>query len=251
MDKPTNNQKPRVKGVYLLPNLFTIAGMFAGFYAIIGGLMGHYENAVIAIFIAIIMDGLDGRVARWTHSQSEMGAQLDSLADMLSFGIAPAMVMYSWSLSILGKPGWLVAFIYTVCTALRLARFNSQDQGDDKRYFMGLNTPTAAALVASIIWTFNANDISGISVAIPMAILMFLLGLLKVSTIRYRSFKDFDTRNRVSLVVILILILLLVLITLRPPETLFILTFAYVISGPLVLIWQFIRHKNVKKKPKK
>lgn len=242
--------KHKVRGVFLLPNLVTIAGMFAGFYAIIAGLMGHFENAVIAIFVAIIMDGLDGRIARWTHSQSDIGAQLDSLADMLSFGIAPAMLMYSWSLSVLGKIGWLVSFIYTVCTALRLARFNSQDQNEEKRYFYGLNTPTCAALVVSIIWTFYVNNINGDIVAVPMAILMFVLGLLKVSTIRYRSFKDLDTRNRVSIVVVLIMIFVLVLISLHPPETLFVLTFAYVISGPLSLIWQVIRNKRIKLKKK-
>ena len=173
----------------------------------------RFENAVIAIFVALILDGLDGRIARWTHSESDMGAQMDSLADMVSFGVAPAMVMYSWSVSVLGKPGWLVAFIYMVCTALRLARFNSQAQGDDKRYFYGLNTPCAAALVASTIWTFTVNNVDGVTVAVPMAVLMFLLGLLKVSTIRYRSFKDVDVRSkRVSFVVILAAILILMLI---------------------------------------
>ncbi|OGT55195.1 MAG: CDP-diacylglycerol--serine O-phosphatidyltransferase [Gammaproteobacteria bacterium RIFCSPHIGHO2_12_FULL_41_15] len=239
----------RSRGIYLLPNLVTIGSMFAGFYAIIAGLQGRYENAVIAIFTALILDGLDGRIARWTHAVSEMGAQMDSLADMVSFGIAPAMVMYSWSLSILGKPGWLVAFIYTVCTALRLARFNSQAQGENKRYFFGLNTPSSAALVASTIWTFAVNDINGIAVAIPMAVLMFLLGLLKVSTIRYRSFKDIDLRNkRVSLVVIIIAILVLALIALDPPEMLFFLVLTYVISGPVNVIWRFFRHRKLRAK---
>lgn len=245
-DEPMDEQKTlRSRGIYLLPNLVTVGSMFAGFYAIIAGLQGSYENAVIAIFVALVLDGLDGRIARWTHSESEMGAQLDSLADMVSFGVAPAMVMYSWSLSVLGKPGWLVAFIYTVCTGLRLARFNSQSQGDDKRYFYGLNTPSSAALVASTIWTFTVNDINGIVVAIPMAVLMFLLGLLKVSTIRYRSFKDIDLRNkRVSFFVILIAILVLVLIALDPPEALFFITLIYAISGPGMLIGRFIRKKK-------
>jgi len=239
-------QTRKVRGIYLLPNLFTIASMFAGFYAIIAGLQGRYENAVIAIFISLICDGLDGRVARWTNSQSDLGAQLDSLADMVSFGVAPAILMYSWSLSILGKPGWLVAFIYMVCTALRLARFNSQDQGDEKRYFCGLNTPSAAALVAATIWTFSVNNISGVTVAIPMAVLMFLLGLLKVSSIKYRSFKDFDLRSRVSLVFILVAILVLVLVALDPPQMLFLIIFVYVISGPLSVIWRAIKHKKGK-----
>lgn len=241
---PESSHQKRVRGIYFLPNLFTIGAMFAGFYAIIAGLQGRYENAVIAIFIAIVADGLDGRIARWTHSASELGAQLDSLSDMVSFGIAPAMIMYSWSLSILGKPGWLVAFIYTACTGLRLARFNSQDQNDDKRYFYGLNTPSAAALVASIIWTLHSYDISGISVAIPMAIIMFALGLLKVSPIKYRSFKDIDLRGRVSLLVILLIILVLVLIALDPPETLLFITGLYAISGPIDTLWKIIRRKK-------
>lgn len=236
----------RVRGIYLLPNLFTISSMFAGFYAIISGLQGQFEHAVIAIFVALVTDGLDGRIARWTNSQSELGAQLDSLADMVSFGVAPAILMYSWSLSILGKPGWLVAFIYMVCTGLRLARFNSQGQSNEKRYFYGLNTPSAAALVAATIWTCLVNDISGLTVAIPMAILMFLLGLLKVSMVRYRSFKDFDPRRRVSLVFILVALLALVLIALDPPEVSFTLLSIYVLSGPFGMICRFIKSRRKK-----
>ncbi len=237
----------KVRGIYLLPNLFTIGGMFAGFYAIIAGLQGRFDNAVIAIFVALIADGLDGRVARWTNSQSEIGAQLDSLADMVSFGIAPAMLMYSWSLSILGKLGWLVAFIYVVCTALRLARFNSEDQADDKRYFAGLNTPCAAALVVSTIWTFSSYTIDGMSLAIPMAAFMLITGLLKVSQLRYRSFKDLDLRTKkVSLTIILLFIFLLVLISLNPPETMLLIVLTYVLSAPIVAVLRwFTHHKKV------
>jgi CDP-diacylglycerol---serine O-phosphatidyltransferase len=199
---------------------------------------------VIAIFIALVADGLDGRVARWTNSQSEMGAQLDSLADMVSFGVAPAILIYSWSLSVLGKLGWLVAFIYMVCTALRLARFNSLDQSEEKRYFYGLNTPSAAALVVSTLWVFTVFGIQGHSVAILMAILMFVVGFLKVSSIKYRSFKDLDTRNKVSLKVVLLVVLVFVLIVLRPPETLFLIIFAYVISGPIGFICLLFRRKK-------
>lgn len=232
----------RSKGIYLLPNLVTIGSMFAGFYAIIAGLQGQFEHAVIAIFIALIMDGLDGRIARWTHSVSDLGAQLDSLADMVSFGVAPAMVMYSWSVAGLGKPGWVVAFIYMVCTGLRLARFNSQSQGEDKRYFIGLNTPSSAALVASMIWTFTVNHVPGQQVAIPMALLLFVLGLLKVSTIRYRSFKDINLRRlRVSFVVILASLLVFMLISLDPPEMLLAITGVYALSGPLAWVWDHLR----------
>lgn len=244
-----NEQKSmRNKGIYLLPNLVTIGSMFAGFYAIIAGLQGRFEHAVIAIFIALIMDGLDGRIARWTHSESDLGAQLDSLADMVSFGVAPAMVMYSWSVSVLGKPGWLVAFIYMVCTGLRLARFNSQAQGDDKHYFYGLNTPSAAALVASVIWTFTVNDVAGktMVMAISMAVLLFVLGLLKVSSIRYRSFKDINLRRlRVSFVVILASTLVLMVISLDPPEMLLAIVLVYVLSGPVQWLWGVIRHRKL------
>lgn len=239
MNAQIEQKSMRAKGIYLLPNLVTIGSMFAGFYAIIAGLQGYFEYAVIAIFIALIMDGLDGRIARWTHSVSDLGAQLDSLADMVSFGVAPAMVMYSWSVSVLGKPGWMVAFLYMVCTGLRLARFNSQSQGEDKRYFIGLNTPSAAALVASTIWTFTVNHVAGQAVAIPMAVLLFVLGLLKVSTIRYRSFKDINLRRlRVSFVVILVSMFALMLISLDPPEMLLAIMSVYALSGPVQWLWE-------------
>lgn len=235
----------KVRGIYLLPNLFTIASMFAGFYAIIAGLQGRFEHAVLAILVALITDGLDGRIARWTNSQSDIGAQLDSLADMVSFGVAPAMLMYSWSLSILGKPGWLIAFIYMVCTALRLARFNSQDQNEDKRYFVGLNTPCAAALIVSTIWMFSSYEVDGMSLSIPMAIMMLVVGLLKVSYLRYRSFKDLDLRTKkVSLTIILLFIFLLVLISLNPPETLLLIVSAYILSAPIALISRWVTHRK-------
>jgi CDP-diacylglycerol--serine O-phosphatidyltransferase len=230
--------KPRpARGIYLLPNLVTIAGMFAGFYAAIAGLKGAFEYAVIAIFLAILLDGLDGRIARWTHTESEFGAQLDSLADMLSFGIAPSIVLYSWSLSTLGKPGWLAAFIYTVCTALRLARFNIQLKQPDKQYFQGLATPAAAALVASLVWTCSMYGLNGHTIAILMAVLAVVLGVLKVSTIRYRSFKEFGLKDRVPFVVILMVVLALALIAIRPPEFILILTTLYALSGPVTYLW--------------
>ena len=231
-------------GICLLPNLFTIASMFAGFYAIIAGLQGRFELAVIAIFIALLCDGLDGRVARWTGSESELGAQLDSLADMVSFGVAPAILAYSWSLSVLGKPGWLTAFIYMVCTSLRLARFNSQDQSEEKRFFFGLNTPSAAAFIAATLWLCITYEIDGITMAVPMVILLFTLALLKVSRIPYRSFTDFDLRRHVPMTTILIAIFLLVLITLAPPQTLFIFILTYVLSGPFAFLYNKCRRKH-------
>lgn len=245
----TDTKQLRVRGIYLLPNLFTSGAMFAGFYAIVAAIKSHYEMAAIAIFIALIMDGLDGRIARLLHAQSEFGVQLDSLSDMVSFGIAPTLVMYTWSLNVVGKLGWLAAFIYAACTALRLARFNVQVKKIDRRYFQGLPTPPAAALVASIVWVCNGYHIAGEAVAVSLVIVAVLLGLLKVSTIRYRSFKDFNLRNRVPFVVILAVVLILALVSFDPPDILLFLSFIYVISGPIATLCS-LRNKRRQKKKK-
>lgn len=233
---------PRHRGVYLLPNLLTMCALFAGFYAIVAATKQFYDNAAIAIFIAILMDGLDGRVARLTHSVSEFGAHFDSLSDMLCFGITPAMVLYSWSLSSLGKTGWLACFIYTAATALRLARFNTQLSHSNKRYFQGLPTPIAAGFVASLLWTCSKFGVSGENIAWGIAIIAFLLALLKVSSIQFRSFKDLDIRGKVPFLVIPILALFFVLITYSPPIIFLILFFVYIISGPISAIMR--RHKT-------
>ncbi|AKQ33971.1 CDP-diacylglycerol--serine O-phosphatidyltransferase [Candidatus Coxiella mudrowiae] len=246
----TETKQLRVRGIYLLPNLFTVGAMFTGFCAIVAAMEGRYEAAAIAIFVALIMDGLDGRIARLLDAQSEFGAQLDSLSDMIGFGISPALVVYSWSLAIMGKPGWLAAFIYAACTALRLARFNVQAKKIDKSYFQGLPTPPAAALVASIVWVCSTYDVAGECIALPMSIVVILLGLLKVSTIRYRSFKDVNLRNRVPFVVILGIVLILALIAFDPPDILLILSFLYVISGPIETLWSLHRRRQQKKKLK-
>ena len=243
----TEIKQPRVRSIYLLPNLFTIGAMFAGFYAIIAAIKGRYESAAIAIFIAMVMDALDGRIARLLHAQSEFGVQLDSLSDMLSFGVAPALVMYSYSLVIIGKSGWIAAFIYTACTGLRLARFNVQVQKSDKRYFQGLPTPSAAGLVASIIWVINVFNIAGESIALPLSVVAILLGLLKVSTIRYRSFKDFHLQDKVPFVVILGIVLILALIAFDPPDVLLVLFSIYVISGPIGMLWSLHKRHQQKK----
>nr|WP_267256161.1 CDP-diacylglycerol--serine O-phosphatidyltransferase [Coxiella endosymbiont of Ornithodoros maritimus] len=243
----TETKHPRVRGIYLLPNLFTLGAMFAGFYAVVAGMNGYYESAAIAIFIAMVMDTLDGRIARLLHAQSEFGVQLDSLSDMLSFGIAPALVMYSWSLAVLGKTAWIAAFIYAACTALRLARFNVQVRKADKRYFQGLPTPSAAGLVASIIWVCNVFDVAGESIALPLSMLAILLGLLKVSTIRYRSFKDFQLQDRVPFVVILGVVLIIALIAFDPPDILLFIFFLYVISGPIGTLWSLHKRRRQKR----
>ena len=250
MKSGRQHKAERIRGIYLLPNLFTLGAMFAGFYGIVAAMKGHYQSAAIAIFIAIIFDGLDGRIARLVHAQSEFGAQLDSLSDMISFGITPALVMYVWSLAVMGKPGWLAAFIYAACTALRLARYNVQAKKIDQRYFQGLATPAAASFVASLIWVCSVYDITGESVAIPMIVIAILLGLLKVSTIRYRSFKDLDLKNKVPFIGILVAVLTIVLISFDPPDILLIITFLYVISGPACTLWALRRRRQEKKAKK-
>ncbi len=238
--------KPVHRGVYILPNLFTVSAMFAGFYAIIASTKGLFDNAAIAIFVGIVLDTLDGRIARLTHSQSDFGAQMDSLSDMVCFAVAPSLVLYFWCLSSLGKPGWLVAFLYAVGTALRLARFNATAQSENKRYFQGLATPAAAGLVASIVWSSFGFGISGVQVAWPMLIITILLALLKVSSIQYRSFKDFDIRNKVPFMSVLLIVLVVVLISFNPPVVILLILTAYIVSGPIGFLWK-MRPKPAKK----
>jgi len=200
-----NTRKPmnlRRRGIYLLPNLFTTGALFAGFYAIVQAMNGYFEHSAVAIFIAMVLDGLDGRVARWTHTQSEFGAEYDSLSDMVSFGIAPSLVVYEWALKGLGKWGWFAAFIYCAATALRLARFNTNIEVVDKRYFQGLPSPAAAALIAGFVWVMHDYDISGESVRWYAAALAVFAGLSMVSNLPFYSFKDFNMRKSVPFVVI-------------------------------------------------
>lgn len=240
-------QKPRSKGIYLLPNLFTTSALFAGFYAITGAVNGHFEIAVIAIFIAMVLDGLDGRVARMTNTQSEFGAQYDSLADLVSFGVAPAAVAYAWGLSSLGKLGWMVAFIYATCGALRLARFNVQHNTADKRYFQGLASPAAAALVAGYIWMLEAHQISGVAAVYGLLFITSFSGLLMVSNIRYHSFKELNFTGKVPFVVAVIVMLVLALVYVAPPIVLFAICLAYTISGIILTISLLRRSRKEKK----
>lgn len=237
----------RARGIYLLPNLFTVAALFAGFYAIVAAMKGLYEEAAIVIFVAMLFDGLDGRVARMTNTTSEFGAQLDSLSDMACFGVAPALVLYSWSLHSMGKAGWLAAFVYTVCSALRLARFNTQVGKVNQKYSQGITTTAAAGLIASMVWTAAKFGIDGEQVALPVMIIAVLVGVLKVSTIRYYSFKTIDLRGKVPFVVIIILVMLFVLISFDPSDILFMIFGGYVISGPVMTLWGLHRRRRRKK----
>ena len=228
-------KRPR-RGIYLLPNLLTTGCLFAGFYAIVAAMGGRFESAAIAIFIAMIMDGLDGRVARLTNTQSAFGAEYDSLADMVSFGLAPALVMYVWALSDIGKLGWLAAFVYTAGTALRLARFNTQVGNPDKHYFQGLASPAAAAVVAGMVWVGQGYLAEGHSISYLAFVVTVLAGALMVSNVRYRSFKDLDLKGKVPFVAILVVVLVFVLISIDPPQVLFTVFVGYALSGPVMTL---------------
>lgn len=223
---------PRYRGVYLLPNLFTTAALFAGFYAIVAGMKGQFEYASIGIFVAMIMDGLDGRVARLTNTQSAFGAQYDSLSDMVSFGLAPSLVCYNWALSDIGKPGWLAAFIFTATTALRLARFNIQSGTADKRYFIGLPSPAAAAVVIGMVWFGSELEISGKKISFIVAFITVCVAIFMVSHFKYYSFKEVDFKEHVPFFALLLLILLFSIIAWNPPIVLFITFSLYALSGP-------------------
>jgi CDP-diacylglycerol--serine O-phosphatidyltransferase len=228
----------RRRGIYLLPNLFTTAALFAGFYAIIAGMRGDYEAASIAIFFAMFLDGLDGRVARLTNTASKFGAEYDSLSDMVSFGVAPALVVYSWGLADLGKFGWSVAFIYVACAALRLARFNTQIEVADKAWFTGLASPAAAAVIAGTVWVCNDIGWSGadlpFEVSVVAALLTALIGILMISNMPYYSFKTVDQHGRVPFAAVILVVLIFGMVTVDPPRVLLGAFLLYAISGPIV-----------------
>lgn len=232
-----NGQKVRHRGVYLLPNLFTTAALFAGFYAIIAAMHGNFDSAAIAIFIAMVFDGMDGRVARLTNTSSAFGEQYDSLSDMVSFGLAPALVMFSWSLHDLGKLGWAAAFIYAACAALRLARFNTQIGIVDKKHFVGLASPAAAAIIASIVWTWHNSEMGELA-AIPAALITALTGLLMVSNFRYSSFKNFDLRGRVPFVVMLLIVFVFAVLLIDQASVLLTMSILYGLSAPVLWLWR-------------
>ncbi len=225
-------KKERHKGVYLLPNLFTTAALFAGFFAIVSGMKGNFEAAGMAIIIAQLMDGFDGRVARMTNTTSAFGVEYDSLSDMISFGLAPSLVMYSWGLEPLGKVGWVAAFIFTACAALRLARFNTQVGSTDKRYFTGLASPPAAAILATIVWCW-CDVKPTYEISCLMALLTLVVGLLMVSNVRYSSFKGLNLRGRVPFVVMFCAVLAFVVVILDPPTVLLSMALMYCVSGPV------------------
>jgi CDP-diacylglycerol--serine O-phosphatidyltransferase len=234
----------RRRGIYLLPNLFTTAALFAGFYAVLSANAGRFEAAAVAIFAAMILDGFDGRIARMTNTQTDFGAEYDSLSDMVAFGVAPALVAYEWALGGLGKVGWLSAFVYTAGAALRLARFNTQVGIADKRYFQGLPSPSAAAIIAGFIWIGVDNGVQGGSVSLLVAFLTAGAGLLMVSNFRYQSFKLLELHGRVPFMALVVIMLGFALVVLDPPIVLFLLFLGYALSGPVLTLIQRRRHRG-------
>ncbi len=222
----------RRRGIYLLPNLITTASLFSGFYAIVQAMNGRFETAAIAIFVSMVLDGLDGRIARMTHTTSDFGAQYDSLSDMVSFGAAPALVMYVWALKDLGKLGWIAAFVYCAGAALRLARFNTNIDVVDKRYFQGLPSPMAAALLAGLVWVF---DDLGIDRELWLSVIAWVFtmyaGITMVSNVPFYSFKEFNLKKAVPFWVVAVFAAGLAVVSLKPSVVLFLMVFAYGVSG--------------------
>jgi len=242
-------QSPRKqrRGIYLLPNLFTTAALFAGFYAIVAAMAGRFEAAAVAIFVAMVLDGIDGRIARLTNTQSAFGAEYDSLSDMVSFGIGPALVIYQWSLVGMGKLGWLVAFFYAAATALRLARFNTQVETADKRYFQGLPCPLAAAVVAGLVWFSTDYGLGGGQMMAAGFAVTIITGTLMVSNIRYLSFKQLDLKGRVPFIAILVVVLVFVFVSSDPPLVLFALSVVYALSGPILTLVSIRRRRAARR----
>jgi CDP-diacylglycerol--serine O-phosphatidyltransferase len=238
-----DGKKTRHRGVYLLPNLFTTGALFCAFYAIVSAMNDNFSHAALAIFAAMLLDGMDGRVARMTNTQSAFGEQYDSLADMVSFGVAPALVVFTWALHDMGRWGWAAAFIYMACAALRLARFNTQIGVVDKKYFIGLASPAAAALVTAIVWVwFDVNPDENWSVVV--AVITALTGLLMVSNFRYTSFKSVDFRGRVPFAFLLVVVLVFALLIRLQEVGVLAMAIIYGLSAPIIWLGKKIFGKK-------
>jgi CDP-diacylglycerol--serine O-phosphatidyltransferase len=238
------NPELRRRGIYILPNLFTTAALFCGFFAIVQAMKGGFEHAAVAIFVAMVLDGLDGRVARLTRTQSAFGAEYDSLSDMVSFGVAPALVTYAWALKDLGRLGWIAAFIYCVGAALRLARFNTTLEVLDRRYFQGLPSPAAAALVTGFLWVMIDKDIAAADVRWLACGLVIFAGISMVSSIHFYSFKDINLRRSVPFIAIVAIALAFAVLSYDTPLALFGLFVAYGLSGYVLALTRLVRRRT-------
>lgn len=248
---PMDESRPPRKGIYLLPNLITTGALFAGFSAVVAAMDGNFVAAAIAIYIAMVLDGMDGRVARMTSTESEFGKQYDSLADMVSFGLAPSLVFYLWGAKHLeelgwlwGKLGWLVAFFFAVAAALRLARYNSRSTVADKRFFEGLPSPSAAAIVAGLVWLSTVLEASGVFAMFAGLVITAMAGALMVSRLAYYSGKDLNLGGKIPFGYVLLIPAVFILISLNPPVVLFTLFFGYALSAPLVAAWRLLRRRR-------
>ena len=231
-------QRKRSKGIYMLPNMITLAALFGGFYAIVMAMNGRFDLATVGIFAAMVLDSLDGRVARMTNTQSAFGEQMDSLSDMVSFGAAPALIAYEWTLRDLGRWGWIAAFVYCACAALRLARFNVNTGVVDKRYFQGLPSPAAAALVAGFIWLATELELDRAVLVWPMFALTLYAGLTMVTNVPFYSFKDLSLKKSVPFAAIVLVALGIAVINIHPPTVLFGLFVIYGLSGYGMYFWR-------------
>lgn len=242
--KPKGERSRARRGIYLLPSSFTVANVFCGFYAIVSSIRGNYGLAGALIGLAILLDTLDGRVARFANASSEFGREFDSLADQVSFGVAPMVLAYTWGLHLWPRVGWLIGFLFVICGAMRLARFNIQQSTTDKRFFVGMPIPAAAGMVGALVYRFP-EPLESRNEALPFLALVFVLSLLMVSRVRYYSFKDFDLRRRQPHLVILFLALLIVAVFTHPEVMLLSMATAYLASGILLKIWSvFSRSKG-------
>jgi CDP-diacylglycerol--serine O-phosphatidyltransferase len=245
----TQTPRKRRRGIYVLPNLFTLGALFGGFYAIIMAMNGRFENACIGIFCAAVLDSLDGRVARMTNTQSAFGEQMDSLSDMVSFGAAPGLIVYEWALKGLGKAGWIAAFVYCACAALRLARFNTNIGIVDKRFFQGLPSPAAAALVIGFIWVLDDAGYRGVASMQTLPWITFgvtlFAGLTMVTNVPFYSFKDVSMKRSVPFIVIVAIAMAIAIVTIHPPMVLFGLFCVYGLSGYAVYAWRKSKGKPV------
>jgi CDP-diacylglycerol--serine O-phosphatidyltransferase len=241
--------RPRRKGIYILPNLFTLGALFGGFYAVVMAMNGRFEQSAYGVFAAMVLDSLDGRVARMTKTQSVFGEQMDSLSDMVSFGAAPALIAYEWSLRGLGKAGWIAAFVYCSCAALRLARFNTNIGIVDKRFFQGLPSPAAAAIVMGFIWVMDNQGFTGIEEGAWLGWTTFgftlYAGLTMVTNVPFYSFKDLSPKRSVPFIVIVLIALGIAVINVHPPIVLVALFLVYGASGYAVYVWRRLKGKPV------